>query len=365
VGKKVYKKNKKVKEIVIYKRAHPYEKITSSAFIFVGFALIAATIFYYLNTFSFTYNTSIFSQKDIHTQLTSGAVLKSENTAVVPFTADWQEKLLPQIKVSSVPTVKKKMIAKKEDKSAEEIIWHGPRDKKEVALTFDADMTPVMVDWLHSGQVSNYNDTRITDYLAQNQVKATFFLTGLWIQSYPNATRALADNPLFELENHTYSHPSMAGYCFGQPQIPTSQYPFEIEKTQQLIEQYTHQTPKYFRFSGGCYDQADLALVKKEGLQTVHWDDVADDGFNNNKQQIINNVLSEVQNGSIIVLHLGGEATNTPQTGNALPTIINGLKEKGYTFVTVDELLTPQKIVAQVTPAEYLTSLESFQTVSP
>jgi peptidoglycan/xylan/chitin deacetylase (PgdA/CDA1 family) len=250
------------------------------------------------------------------------------------------------------------------DKQPDHIIWHGPRNKKEIALTFDADMTPVMVDWLHSGQVQTYDDTRIADYLTQNQIKATFFLTGLWIESYPDATKALADNTLFELENHSYSHPSMAGDCFGQPQIPESQYPFEIEQTQKLIEKYTHQTPKYFRFPGGCYDQSDLDLVKKEGMITVHWDDVANDGFNTNKDEIINNVIREAQNGSIIVMHVGGQ-TNVPETADVLPTIIDALKKRGFSFVTVSELLNPPVLATKLNPKAYLSSLESFSNLTP
>ena len=256
----------------------------------------------------------------------------------------------------------KKTLVKKENDGSDKIIWHGPRDKKEIALTFDADITPVMVDWVHDGQVATYDDTRITNYLLQNQIKATFFLTGLWIQLYPNATRELAQSSLFEFENHSYSHPSMVpDGCFGQPEISTSQYPFEIEKTQQLIEQYTHQTPKYFRFPGGCYDQSDLELVKKEGLVTVHWDDVSNDGFNENEQDIISNVLNEAKPGGIIVMHMGSPVSNVPQTFNALPVIIDSLKKQGYTFVTVNELLNPPQVIAQVTPAEYLTSLKSFR----
>lgn len=287
------------------------------------------------------------------------------DTPAVSISPNWQQKLLSKKSTSISRTKSKKTIAKGGNNSGEQIIWHGPRDKKEIALTFDADMTPVMVDWLQDGQVQSYDDTRITDYLIHNQIKATFFLTGLWIESYPNATKQLADNSLFELENHTYSHPSMSGNCFDQPQIPTSQYPFEIEKTQQLIEQYTHVAPKYFRFPGGCYDQSDLDLVKKEGLLTVHWDDVADDGFNDNEEQIIDNVLNEAKPGGIIVMHMGSPISNVPQTANALPTIISTLKKEGYTFVTVSDLLNPPQIVAQITPKKYLTSLESFKDVSP
>jgi len=276
--------------------------------------------------------------------------------SVNPFSPRWQKLLHP--------ASKKPLVQTQTAVGSNTIVWHGPRDKKEVALTFDADITPIMVDWLHSGQVATYDDTRITDYLIQHQIKATFFMTGLWIELYPKETQTLAASNLFEFEDHSYSHPSMAGYCFDQPQIPQSQYPFEIEKTQQLIEQYTHQTPKYFRFPGGCYDQADLDLVKKEGLTTVHWDAVADDGFNDNESEIINNVLSETQSGSIIVMHMGSPDSNVPQTANALPTIITTLQKEGYTFVTVNDLLTQPKAIAQTLSKEDLASLESFQRLS-
>ncbi len=290
-------------------------------------------------------------------------IIEKNKSDFIPFSVNWQNALFEQKKSNLASKKGNKELTTKNNQS-DQVIWHGPRDKKEVALTFDADMTPVMVDYLHSGQVSTYDDPRITDYLTQHGISATFFLTGIWIQTYPDATKALAENPQFELENHTYSHPSMAGNCFDQPQVPQSQYPFEIEKVQELLQQITHMTPKYFRFPGGCYSESDLALVKKEGLQTVHWDDVGNDGFNPNEDEIIHNVLSEAQNGSIIVLHIGGHP-NVPATADALPTIVEGLKKKGFTFVTVNELLSPQPVVAKVTPAEYLTSLKSFRTVSP
>ena len=354
MNKKVYKKNKKGGEKIIYLRKNNNKKITISALLSIFPIILLITNFYYLN-FSHILTRSFFVNLSSNKQLQTS---------------------IPTVKIISPLANKKTTKPQKEKNNTiinsglvnaqnnlplyDQIIWHGPRNTKEIALTFDADMTPIMVDWLHSGQVQTYDDTRITDYLIQNQIKATFFLTGLWIESYPDATKALADNSLFELENHSYSHPSMAGNCFGQPQVPQSQYPFEIEKTQQLIEQYTHETPKYFRFPGGCYDQSDLDLVKKEGLVTVHWDDVANDGFNTNEDEVINNVLSEAQNGSIIVMHMGGQP-NTPETANALPTIIAALKNKGYTFVTVAELLNPPKIAA-INPKEYLASLRSFQS---
>lgn len=358
--KKVYKKNKKVVETVIFEHASKKKYLNlSRLFFFIG-AFFIGTFFYYLSI-SFVTNITLSSITGFEHIPQN---FSSSNKKVLPAPIAVQSLLLQKKKQTSVSLQNPSWLTENITAQPDHIIWHGPRDKKEIALTFDADMTPVMVDWLHSGQVQTYDDTRITDFLTQNQIKATFFLTGLWIESYPNATKALADNALFELENHTYSHPSMAGYCYGQPQIPVSQYPFEIEKTQQLIEQYTHKEPKYFRFSGGCYDQYDLDLVKKEGLITVHWDDVGNDGFNPNENEIINNVLSEAQNGSIIVLHMGGQ-TNIPATPDALPVIVDGLKKRGFQFVTVSELLNPPVLAAKLDPKQYLSSLESFSNLTP
>jgi peptidoglycan/xylan/chitin deacetylase (PgdA/CDA1 family) len=223
----------------------------------------------------------------------------------------------------------------------DEVITHGPRDKKEVALTFDADMTQIMEYFLRSAKVKTYAGSDIINFLTQNNVKATLFLTGMWMETYPDETRALAENPLFELANHSYSHPSFSGDCYGLPHVPFSDYPSEIKKTQLLLETFTQKKPSYFRFPGGCYDQGSLALVKQQGLKTILWDTVADDGFNTNTDRIIQNVMSEAQNGSIIVMHMGGES-NTPKTFAALQVIYKELKDRGYSFVTVSELLQPK-----------------------
>jgi peptidoglycan/xylan/chitin deacetylase (PgdA/CDA1 family) len=365
VGKNVYKKTKGV--IFIYKKRKPLRKryLNLSGLFVISIGLIVVTLLYYLNLWYVVNSTTPVYRKLLTKAIATAHLTMPQNfwfahSNFVPTNIPLQSLQGKRTRhvLSKVPSVM--------NKGSDKIIWHGPTDNsKEIALTFDADMTPVMVDWLHEGEVQTYNDTRITDYLVQHNIKATFFLTGLWIESYPDATKELADNSLFELENHSYSHPSMAGDCFGQPQVPQSQYPFEIQKTQQLIQQYTHQTPKYFRFPGGCYDQADLELVRKEGLITVHWSDVADDGFNDNEEQVIQNVLSEASPGGIIVMHMGSPDTNVPQTANALPTIITTLQKEGYTFVTVNDLLNQPKTVAKVTPKEYLTSLKSFQNVFP
>jgi peptidoglycan/xylan/chitin deacetylase (PgdA/CDA1 family) len=228
------------------------------------------------------------------------------------------------------------------------LIEHGSRKKKEVALTFDADMTESMQHALLAGNVATYADRRIIDLLIKNNIKATVFVTGMWMKAYPAETKMMAANYLFELSNHSYSHPSFAGDCYGLKQIPSSQFALEMEKTQQMLKAITKVENKYFRFPGGCYDQKTLDLVAKEGMITVHWDTVAYDGFNTNTEQIVANILTNTQNGSIIVMHIGGES-NAPKTFEALQIITSELKEKGFAFVTISELLNQQDEVQILT----------------
>ena len=114
----------------------------------------------------------------------------------------------------------------------EEMIFHGPRDKKKVALTFDADMTPEMKYSLETGEVVSYVDNRLIDILQSTQTKATLFLTGLWIETYPDKTRELGANPLFELASHSYSHPSFDGTCYGLRQISDVEDGEEIQRAE-------------------------------------------------------------------------------------------------------------------------------------
>lgn len=218
------------------------------------------------------------------------------------------------------------------------VIFHGPRDKKKIALTFDAEMTDGMKAALLSGKVKSSYDKRITNILNQTKTKATLFLTGMWIELYPKETKELAQNPIFEIGSHSYTDSSYHGFCYGLKQIPHTLAIEEIGATEKLLRENAGIDNRLFRFPGGCYTPEDVKLVNQADDTVVHWDVVGADGFNENMQQIINNVVSNTQNGSIIVLHMNGAPT-APKTADALPAIISQLKEKGFEFVKVSELL--------------------------
>lgn len=227
------------------------------------------------------------------------------------------------------------------------VIFHGPRDKKKIAITFDAEMTDGMKADLVSGRVQSSYDKKIIDVLNQTQTKATLFLTGLWIEIYPQVTKELSQNPLFELGSHSYTDSSYYGFCYGLKQLDNTLKIEEIGATEKLLREHAGIDNRLFRFPGGCYTPADVKLVNNADDTVVHWDVSGSDGFNTSAQQIVNNVVDNVQNGSIIVLHMNG-APNVPKTAEALPVIIATLKAKGFEFVKVSELLglSPEPRVA-------------------
>lgn len=218
------------------------------------------------------------------------------------------------------------------------VFFHGDRNYKRVALTFDADMTSGMVDMLHSGSVVSYYDDKLIAVLRRNKVPATLFLSGLWVEQYPNVTKELASDPLFEIGSHSFAHQAYSYPCYYLEELVADRKIEDIGSSQMIIEKYTGQKVKLFRFPGGCFSQTDLQLVSMAGMKTVAWDTVADDGFNPDENIIAGKVLSRAKNGSIIVMHMNG-FPNEPVDYLAVEKIVNVLREKGIELVKVSELL--------------------------
>jgi peptidoglycan/xylan/chitin deacetylase (PgdA/CDA1 family) len=222
--------------------------------------------------------------------------------------------------------------------SSDTIISFGSRDKKYVALTFDADMNDEMLAALKSGKVKSWYNEGIMETLNITHTKATIFLTGMWVETYPEETKKLAANPLIELANHSYSHPGFNGSCYGLRPAKQEEKELQIEKTNDIIEKVSGIRPRFFRFPGGCYGKDDLALVHKLNMVPIEWDVVGGDAFTKYSQHIKDNILTQTQNGSIIVLHING-GPNAPGTNEVLSFVITVLKRRGYEFVTLSEML--------------------------
>lgn len=218
------------------------------------------------------------------------------------------------------------------------VVFHGSRDKKMIALTFDADMTIGMAQMLTNKTVDSFYDSRLIEELRSSKTPATLFITGMWTEMYPSETQDLADDPLFELGSHSYAHMGFSGPCYSLPEMNSEDKIQDIGTSQFLLQKYTGKKIKLFRFPGGCYSLDDVLLVKKAGMTPVQWDVVAHDGFNSSTESILANILNNVKNGSIIVMHMNG-FPNEPVDDIVVPQVIKILSDRGFQFVTVSQLL--------------------------
>jgi peptidoglycan-N-acetylglucosamine deacetylase len=205
---------------------------------------------------------------------------------------------------------------------APEVVAHGSRNVRTVALTFDACSTR---------DVSQY-DERITRELIANNAPATIFLGGSWAREEAAHVRELAKHPdLFELENHTYTHPHM-------PLVKDDgRVRQELLRTQAEIQALTGHVPLLWRPPYGEYDARVVRIAAELGLTTIEYDLASGDPDQHaTKEKLVEWVLKKVQPGSIVVMHINHLRFHTSE---ALPGIIQGLRARGYQLVTVREML--------------------------
>jgi peptidoglycan/xylan/chitin deacetylase (PgdA/CDA1 family) len=218
------------------------------------------------------------------------------------------------------------------------VVANGPRDRPDVALTFDSNMTDAMLAELDSGKVASFANLNAISILEQRQVDATIFLAGKWIERYPDVTRRLATNPHLELGSHSYSHRAFHSPCYGLGALPAGEMAADVDHSEQLIRQFTEHATPYFRFPGGCYDEAALSAMAPTRVTVIQYDVASGDAFGTSTQAIVSNVLQNTKNGSIIVMHIT-DGNTAPLTDQALPAVVDGLRARGFRLVKVSELL--------------------------
>lgn len=224
---------------------------------------------------------------------------------------------------------------------AGELITSGPRDVDKVAITFDTAFSADTAAMTASGVFPPQYNEAILDYLEAEKVPATMFVTGVWAEQYPQAMERIAGVDTFEFGNHTWSHAGWTPDCYGLPG-PGDEVAqrFEIARSAKLIAQYAGSWPTYIRFPGLCHDPGDVALAGEYGEYTVDADVLIFDSGITDPAFAVNGILSQVEPGSIILLHLNGPP-NTPVTLEILSQLVPALRERGLTPVTVSELLAP------------------------
>jgi len=202
---------------------------------------------------------------------------------------------------------------------------------KTVYLTFDADMTRGMQAQVQNGAIKNWYDPELFKYLEQEKIPATIFVTGLFVETYPDLIKELSKSGLIKFENHSFDHLAFTSNCYNLRSAGSDQQKnAEIVTAQSAIKLATGTVPEYFRFPGLCHTEKDLDLVKQTGLKILDADVVAGDAFNKNAQSIENKVLGNTKSGDVILFHVGGP--NAPKTLEALKKIVPKLKERGLNF---------------------------------
>jgi peptidoglycan-N-acetylglucosamine deacetylase len=198
----------------------------------------------------------------------------------------------------------------------------GPAECNAVTLTFDA------------GADRGYAEV-ILDILRDEQVPATFGMTGLWAQQNSDLIQRMTDEG-HELMNHTWSHRSFTGFSAGRP-IGVGERRIELDRTEELIVGLTNKSTRpLFRPPYGDLDAGVFRDVADAGYDyTIMWT-VDSLGWNKLPAAgIIDRCLSRAEPGAIYIFHVGEQS----QDALALPAIIAGLRERGFVFVTVTDLL--------------------------
>ncbi len=207
----------------------------------------------------------------------------------------------------------------------------GPIIPKTIYLTFDADMSQGMEAKVKTGQVKFWYDAGVFDFLIQNQIPASFFVSGLFAESYPDLMKNLSSNKNFSFQNHSYDESSFTPHCYWLRTLTTDQEKIDqINKTQEVIRKFTGQTPTFFRFPGICRSPHDDQLVKNLGFTIDNGDVISADAFNSNTDRIERNIFRKAKSGSVILMHIGGP--NAPKDLEVLRAIVPKFQDLGYTF---------------------------------
>lgn len=195
-------------------------------------------------------------------------------------------------------------------------ISRGHPGRSQVSLTFDAGASPTPT-------------SAILRSLKEHQLRATFFLTGEWTTRHPALAREIASQG-HEVANHSWDH---ADFTL----LSRDEIRHQLARTDEAIRKATGRTSRpYFRPPLGARNDRVRRAVAEEGYFTLYWTldsrDSVDQGIT--AAQISSRVLEGAAPGCIVLLHCGSAAT-----AQALPTILQGLKERGLEQVTLTELL--------------------------
>lgn len=194
-------------------------------------------------------------------------------------------------------------------------IYCVEQDKPLISISFDA-------AW------GNEDTPKLLEILKKHNVKATFFMTGGWIQKYPDDVKAIAAGG-HDLGNHSENHKHMS-------QISAEECKTELMKPHEKVKELTGKDMILFRPPYGDYNDTLIKVCRETGYYPIQWDVDSLDWKDYDAATIIRRVTEHkhLGNGSIILCHNGGK-----HTAEALDGLLTTLKQKGYQLVPISQLI--------------------------
>ena len=192
-------------------------------------------------------------------------------------------------------------------------IYSVETEEKKIAISFDCAWG---VDYTE----------KLLDIMAQNDIRCTFFAVQFWVEKYPSYVEKIIAAG-HEIGTHSRTHPYMSTLTKEQIQD-------ELTTSSQAIEKLTKQKVTLFRPPYGDYDNTLIDTCAEMGLYPIQWDVDSIDWKNLSGTEIAMRVINGAKNGSIILCH-----NNGLHTAEALPLIFSTLKNRGFTFVPISELI--------------------------
>jgi len=217
-----------------------------------------------------------------------------------------------------------------------------------IAFTFDG------------GYLNNISDD-ILDYLKDLQIKATFFLTGHFVTSFPETVLRIV-NEGHEIGNHTMTHPHFTTFETDRRHSTNISYEMFRQELSDMAEAYFELSGKklspIWRAPFGEHNFEIRSWAAELGYRQIGWtvekngenmdtrDWIADPSLKSylTADQIKDKILTFGENsdpgtsGAIILMHFGSQR-NDDFPHHKLPEIVEGLREKGYKFVTISEMI--------------------------
>ena len=192
-------------------------------------------------------------------------------------------------------------------------IYSVATDEKKVAISFDCAWGVDHTD-------------KLLEIMQQNDVRCTFFAVEFWVKRYPEYVEKIISHG-HEMGTHSRTHPYMS--TLSKEQIVD-----ELTTSKTAIEEITKQKVTLFRPPYGDYNNLLVDTCREMGLYPIQWDVDSLDWKNLSATEIAMRIINSVKNGSIILCH-----NNGLHTAEALPLIFSTLKNRGFTFVPISELI--------------------------